>query len=93
MDAASALLDLPDNLEEKIPLDADHSSCVKFDTRGQKAYMSVRVRLQQFEKAAQSEVAARFRKCFRCGGCSLERLLLYLVHEMPHGSNTLMHDS
>jgi hypothetical protein len=56
----SALLQLPDSMEEKISLDADHSTIVKFDTRNSQGYTSARDRLVQFERDAPSVVAARF---------------------------------
>jgi hypothetical protein len=47
-------------MEEKIPLDADHSTIVKFDTKDSRGYTSVRDKLVQFEQDAQNVVAARF---------------------------------
>ena len=47
-------------MEEKIPVEADHSTIVKFDTRSNQCYTSVRDRLIQFEKEAPKVVAARF---------------------------------
>jgi hypothetical protein len=58
--AESALLQLPDHVEDKVPLHADHSMIVKFDKRDAAGYQSVRNRLQQFSKDAPSVVAARF---------------------------------
>jgi hypothetical protein len=58
--ADSALLQLPDHVEDKVPLHADHSMIVKFDKRDAAGYQSVRHRLQQFSKDASSVVAARF---------------------------------
>ena len=60
VDNDSALLQLPDSIEEKVPLDADHSMIVKFDTRDSRGYTSARDRLVQFEQDAPSVVAARF---------------------------------
>lgn len=60
MDNDSALLQLPDSIEEKVPLDADHSMIVKFDTEDSRGYTSARDRLVQFERDAPSVVAARF---------------------------------
>lgn len=62
MDADSALLQLPDSLEEKIPVDADHSMIVKFDNNNSKTYISARDKLRQFEKDAPRVIAARFGK-------------------------------
>jgi hypothetical protein len=58
--ADSALLQLPDHEEDKVPLNADHSMIVKFDKRDAAGYQSVRDRLQQFSKDAPSVVAGRF---------------------------------
>ncbi|CAN9171138.1 unnamed protein product [Alternaria alternata] len=60
VDTDSALLQLPDSIEEKVPLDADHSMIVKFDTNDSRGYTSARDRLVQFEQDAPSVVAARF---------------------------------
>jgi hypothetical protein len=61
VDADSALLQLPDSMEEKIPLDADHTMMVKFDNRNDKGYTSARDKLREFELEATSVVEARFR--------------------------------
>jgi hypothetical protein len=47
-------------MEEKIPLNADHSMIVKFNDRNDRGYTSVRNKLRQFEQDAPSVVAARF---------------------------------
>ena len=47
-------------MEEKIPVEADHSTIVKFDTQSIQCYTSVRDKLRQFEKDAPRVVAARF---------------------------------
>ncbi|KFY04526.1 hypothetical protein O988_00716 [Pseudogymnoascus sp. VKM F-3808] len=60
VDADSALLQLPDSMEEKIPLDADHTMMVKFDNRNDKGYTSARDKLREFELEATSVVEARF---------------------------------
>ncbi|KFY40005.1 hypothetical protein V495_05647 [Pseudogymnoascus sp. VKM F-4514 (FW-929)] len=60
VDSDSALLQLPDSVEEKIPLDADHSMMVKFDNRNDKGYTSARDKLREFELDATSVVEARF---------------------------------
>ncbi|OBT85618.1 hypothetical protein VE02_05176 [Pseudogymnoascus sp. 03VT05] len=60
LEADSALLHLPDYTEDKIPLDADHSMMVKFDSPNNRGYTSARDKLRQFEKDAPSVVAARF---------------------------------
>ncbi|KAF2185579.1 hypothetical protein K469DRAFT_687903 [Zopfia rhizophila CBS 207.26] len=60
VDADSALLQLPDSMEEKIPLGSDHSMIVKFDAKNNRGYTSARDKLRQFEQDAPSVVAARF---------------------------------
>jgi hypothetical protein len=60
VNADSALLQLPDSMEEKIPSDADHTTIVKFDNRNNRAYTSARDKLRQFEQDAPKAVAARF---------------------------------
>jgi hypothetical protein len=47
-------------MEEKIPLDSDHSMIVKFDTKNSRGYTSARDKLRQFEQDAVGVVAARF---------------------------------
>ncbi|KAJ5745112.1 hypothetical protein N7520_010294 [Penicillium odoratum] len=56
----SALLQLPDHIDNKVPLHADHSMLVKFDTPYVAGYRTVRDRLLQFSKDAPPVVAARF---------------------------------
>ncbi|KAF5669916.1 hypothetical protein FDENT_11382 [Fusarium denticulatum] len=60
VDADSALLQLPDSTEEKIPLDSDHSMIVKFDNKNNRGYASARDKLRQFEQDAPIVVATRF---------------------------------
>lgn len=60
VDADSALLQLPDSIEDKIPLNASHSMIVKFDDGNDQGYTSARDKLRQFERDAPSVVAARF---------------------------------
>ncbi|KAL7931190.1 hypothetical protein V8C35DRAFT_323889 [Trichoderma chlorosporum] len=60
LDKDSALLQLPDLMEEKIPLHSDHSMMVKFDNRSDEGYASAMYKLQQFEKEASEVVKARF---------------------------------
>jgi hypothetical protein len=62
VDADSAILQLPDHTEDKIPLDADHSQIVKFNSKNDKGYRSVVERLKQFQHDATSVVTARFSK-------------------------------
>ena len=60
MDADTALLQLPDHIEDKVPLHADHSTIVKFDSRNAPGYRTALDKLKQFEKDAPAVVAARF---------------------------------
>jgi hypothetical protein len=60
VDADSALLQLPDHVEDKVPLHADHSMIVKFDMRNAVGYRTALDKLRQFSKKAPSVVAARF---------------------------------
>ncbi|KAK2608508.1 hypothetical protein QQS21_002970 [Conoideocrella luteorostrata] len=56
----SALLQLPDYMEDKIPLAFDHSMIVKFDSNNARGYTSVRDRLRKFEIEAPKVVQGRF---------------------------------
>ncbi|KAF2008357.1 hypothetical protein BU24DRAFT_429452 [Aaosphaeria arxii CBS 175.79] len=56
----SALLQLPDAVEEKVPQNADHSMIVKFDARTDAGYTSARDKLQRYERNALSVVEGRF---------------------------------
>jgi hypothetical protein len=47
-------------MEEKIPLHADHSLIVKFNTRNDQGCSSALAKLKQFEQDAPSVVTARF---------------------------------
>ncbi|KUM57416.1 hypothetical protein ACN42_g9770 [Penicillium freii] len=58
--ADSALLQLPDHIEDKVPLRTDHSKVVKFDSRTAAGYRTALDKLRQFSKEAPSVVAARF---------------------------------
>lgn len=60
VDSDSALLQLPDYMENKIPLHADHSMIVKFDNRNAPGYRSALHKLKQFEQDAPTVVEARF---------------------------------
>lgn len=57
----TSLLQLPDSIEEKIPVHADHSGIVKFDGQSNTTYRSALAKLRQFEQDAPSIVSARFR--------------------------------
>jgi hypothetical protein len=60
VDSDSALLQLPDAMEDKVPLDADHSMMVKFDSKSARGYSSARDKLRQFVEDAPRVVAGRF---------------------------------
>lgn len=60
VETGSALLELPDSVETKIPVDADHSQIVKFDSRTVEAYKTTVGYLKDFEQAASKVVSDRF---------------------------------
>lgn len=60
VDADLALLQLPDHVEDKVPLYADYSMIVKFDARNTAGYRKALDKLRQFSKDAPQVVAARF---------------------------------
>ncbi|GFP58624.1 kinesin light chain [Trichoderma asperellum] len=78
LDKDSALLQLPDVMEDKIPLNSDHSMMVKFSNRSDEGYASAMHKLQQFEKEASKVVKARFSRIKRTS------TVKYLV---PYASN------
>lgn len=47
-------------MEDKIPLASEHAMLVKFDSKNNRGYTSVRDKLLRFEEDAPSVVAARF---------------------------------
>lgn len=59
MDAESAILQLPDSMEDKVPLHADHSCIVKFDGKNASGYRSALNRLKLFEQEAPLVVSSR----------------------------------
>lgn len=61
VDTDSALLHLPDTIEDKVGLDSDHSLMVKFKTKNTPGYTDVVRRLRDFQEQAPSVVANRFR--------------------------------
>ena len=63
VDLDSALLQLPDRIEEKVPLHADHYMIVKFNHRNDTGYTSALAKLKQFERDAPDIVATRFCTC------------------------------
>lgn len=60
VDTESALLQLPDHVEDKIPLNADHSMMVKFKGKNDQGYSSALEKLRQFQRDAPGVVRARF---------------------------------
>ena len=60
VDSGSALLDLPDSIEAKMPVNADHSQIVKFDSRNAEAYKAAIGYLKQFERDAKKVISGRF---------------------------------
>ncbi|OBU01690.1 hypothetical protein VE01_00202 [Pseudogymnoascus verrucosus] len=60
VESSSALLELPDSTEIKIPVDADHSQIVKFDNRNAEAYKAAVGYLKEFEQDARKIVLDRF---------------------------------
>lgn len=60
MDPDSALLQLPDNMEVKVKVDADHSNITKFMDRKGEPYTTTLRYLKQFELDAINEVPQRF---------------------------------
>lgn len=62
VDAESAVLQLPDHVEDKISVHADHSMIVKFDAPSAPGYRAAREKLKQFVRDAPQVVTARFGK-------------------------------
>ncbi|KFZ13479.1 hypothetical protein V501_03685, partial [Pseudogymnoascus sp. VKM F-4519 (FW-2642)] len=65
VESGSALLELPDSTEAKIPVDADHSQIVKFDNRNAEAYKTAVGYLKEFEQDAGKVVLDRFSPALR----------------------------
>lgn len=61
VDSDSALLQLPDNMEIKVKVAADHSEIVKFNDRNSEPYKTAIRYLKKFEEDAGKEVPRRFR--------------------------------
>ncbi|KAI9688231.1 MAG: hypothetical protein M1822_001737 [Bathelium mastoideum] len=75
VDINSALLGLPEQVEEKIPLDANHSDIVKFNHKFAFGYASTLRKLKQFERNAPSVIVNRFsRKLNPVSSPSIEAL-------------------
>ncbi|KAL1615287.1 hypothetical protein SLS56_011861 [Neofusicoccum ribis] len=60
VDIDSALLQLPDTVEKKLPVRANHSTIVKFDSKEDGGYRTAITLLQKFEDDAPQTVEARF---------------------------------
>jgi hypothetical protein len=58
--SGSAILQLPDSMEVKIPVNAGHSQIVKFDSKNDRAYQFALEHLKQFEKDAGNVISDRF---------------------------------
>jgi protein SERAC1 len=56
----SAILQLPDSMEAKVPVSADHSQIVKFDNRNDNTYQMALRYLTEFEKDAGKIISGRF---------------------------------
>ncbi|KAL7274139.1 hypothetical protein RUND412_002973 [Rhizina undulata] len=65
----SALLHLPKDLEDKIPVNSDHTNIVKFDDKLDETYGDVIVRMQKYIETATANVKERFGE-LRIGGGS-----------------------
>ncbi|KAI5820655.1 hypothetical protein BZA77DRAFT_226720, partial [Pyronema omphalodes] len=59
VDEESALLQFPDRMETKIPVDADHSNMVKFDSKSNQTYSSVVGYLRNVAANADGVVSGR----------------------------------
>lgn len=51
---------MSDGRSDIVPLDADHSTMVKFDSRSDQSYQIVRDRILEFAKAAPKVITKRF---------------------------------
>jgi hypothetical protein len=56
----SAILQLPDSMEVKVPVNADHSQIVKFDNKTDDTYQMALRYLTVFEKDAGKTISGRF---------------------------------
>jgi hypothetical protein len=54
------MLPLPDTMEDKIPVHADPSRIVKFDSQSNSKYQSALNKLKEFERNALRAIATRF---------------------------------
>lgn len=78
----SAILQLPDSMEAKVPVDADHSQIVKFDNRTDDTYQLALKYLTEFEKDAGMIISGRFCRwtLVKHAGCSLYLYSLERFH-------------
>jgi hypothetical protein len=60
VDDKSCLLHLPDDLEKKMPVDANHSKIVKFESSKEPIYCEVRAVVEKMLAEAPSVVETRF---------------------------------
>jgi hypothetical protein len=60
VEVRSAVLQLPDSMETKIPLNLDHSQMAKFDYKTDEGYQRALYYLTEFEKSASEAVSTRF---------------------------------
>jgi hypothetical protein len=60
VDEESALLQFPDTMEVKIPVDADHSNMVKFDSKNNQTYSSAVGHLKDVISNTRGTVNGRF---------------------------------
>ncbi len=66
MTEGSSVLQLPDNVEKKIPVNANHSDMVKFKASSDPTYSTVLQILKEFEREAPSTIASRYSRCCLC---------------------------
>ena len=62
VDFDTAILQLPDSMETKIPVNKDHSQIVKLDHRNTDVYETAVGYLRQFEQDAGKVVSDRFQE-------------------------------
>jgi hypothetical protein len=60
IDSDSSILQLPDSIETKIPVNVDHSQIVKFDNRNAEGYKAALRYLKQFEQDTRKVILDRF---------------------------------
>lgn len=75
-------------MEEKIPLSADHSLMVKFDSRDSKGYRVIVNRLKKFEKEAAQNGK---REVWVCVPYAAQTLLETRVHPIKYSGSRINH--